>query len=72
LAAGEAFDTVAALSAADLGRHAAIVVTARAAQGLALAAEGAAWRRVTFADGANAMRVAVFADGAALARTPRA
>ena len=71
LAAGEAFDTVAALSAADLGRHAAIVVTARAAEGLALAADGAAWRRVTFADGVPAMRVAVFADGAALARSAR-
>ena len=62
LAAGEAFDTIAALSTADLGRHAAIVVTARAAEGLALDADGAAWRKVALADGAPPMRVAVFAD----------
>ena len=68
LAAGEAFDTIAALSTADLGRHAAIVVTARATEGLALDAEGAAWRKVAPADGAPPMRVAVFADADALQR----
>jgi len=69
LAAGEAFDTIAALSTADLGRQAAIVVTARAVEGLALHAAGAAWRKVAPGDGAPALRVAVFADGDALQRT---
>jgi adenylate cyclase len=68
LAAGEAFDTIAALGTADLGRHAAIVVTARAAEGLAPGAADAAWRRVAPAGDAPAMRVAVFASGDALQR----
>ena len=68
LAAGEAFDTIAALRTADLGRHAAIVVTTHAAEGLALDTADAAWRMVAPADGAPALRVAVFADGGALQR----
>ena len=66
LAAGEAFDTIAALCTADLGHGAAIVATERAAAGLAIAADGPAWRTATYADGTPAMRVAVFAAGGAL------
>jgi class 3 adenylate cyclase len=69
LAAGEVFDTIAALSTADLGRHAAIVVTARATEGLALDAADAAWRRVAPGEGTPPMRVAVFAGADALQRT---
>jgi adenylate cyclase len=66
LAAGEAFDTIAALCTADLGHGAAIVATERAAAGLAIAADGPAWRTAAYADGSPAMRVAVFAAGGAL------